>query len=84
MKAHCWARESDAELTFRERHWLSDDVPLGFLRASEAGSMTKRRADCVSSWLFNSRRQALILLANNGLRLCGLTFEVTCPRRQDL
>jgi hypothetical protein len=84
MKAHGWARETDAEQTFRERHWLSDDGPFWFSRASEAGSLTKRNAGCVFSWLFNSRRQALILLASNGLRLCGLTFELSCPRRQAL
>ena len=65
MKAHRWARETDAELTFRERHRLSDDVRVGFSKASEDGSMSKRGTDCVFSWLFNSRRQALILLANN-------------------
>jgi hypothetical protein len=36
------------------------------------------------SWLFSSRRQALTLLANHGFRLCSLTFELSCPRRQVL
>ncbi len=34
--------------------------------------------------LFSPRRQALTLLENHGPRLCSLTFELSCPRRQAL
>ena len=54
----------------------------GFAIQIASGSSAERLADLAFSWLFSSRRQALILLVNNGLRLCGLTFELSCPRRQ--
>ncbi len=84
MKAHRWVREMDAELTFRVRYWLADDGHLWFASQSVVRLMAKHKADCVFSWLFNLRRQALTLLADNGLRLCGLTFELSCPRRRAL
>ena len=34
-------------------------------------------------WLFNTRRQAHVLLANHSSSLRGLTFELSGRRRQD-